>query len=259
MGRGASSRSSWRSARSCRGRSRTSARSRRSPTRTRATARTASRCCARGSTRRRRSQRLTAADEGRETRQLGIVDGAGRGATFTGSECLEWAGGRTGDVLRRAGEHPRLGRRPSTRSPRRSSRRPARRSPSASSGASRRRSWQAATAAASSPRRCWSSSATAATRGLSDTVVDLRVDDHARPIEELERLYGIHQQLFGKTPRERVAGGRRRARGRSCSAGSAGSATTARRRRRSSRGRAPRISRNGSRAQNGSIRSFWRS
>src|SRR5437867_2119452 len=41
-------------------------------------------------------ERLTAADEGREHRQLGIVDGQGRSATFTGSECHAWAGGRTG-------------------------------------------------------------------------------------------------------------------------------------------------------------------
>jgi uncharacterized Ntn-hydrolase superfamily protein len=27
------------------------------------------------------------------------------------------------------------------------------------------------------------------------------VDDHARPLEELQRLFAIHQQLFGKTPR----------------------------------------------------------
>src|SRR5438876_877193 len=40
---------------------------------------------------------LTAADEGREHRQLGVVDGAGRAATFTGDECQDWAGGRTGD------------------------------------------------------------------------------------------------------------------------------------------------------------------
>jgi uncharacterized Ntn-hydrolase superfamily protein len=37
---------------------------------------------------------------------------------------------------------------------------------------------------------------------LSDTVVDLRVDDHARPIEELRRLYVLHQMLFGRTPRD---------------------------------------------------------
>ena len=41
-------------------------------------------------------RQLTAADDGRETRQLGVVDAQGRAATFTGSECLEWAGGRTG-------------------------------------------------------------------------------------------------------------------------------------------------------------------
>src|SRR3954468_24776930 len=41
-------------------------------------------------------ERLTAADEGRDHRQLGVVDGHGRGATFTGSECMDWAGGRTG-------------------------------------------------------------------------------------------------------------------------------------------------------------------
>ena len=28
---------------------------------------------------------------------MGIVDGQGRGATFTGGECFDWAGGRTGD------------------------------------------------------------------------------------------------------------------------------------------------------------------
>ena len=38
--------------------------------------------------------------------------------------------------------------------------------------------------------------------GLTDTLVDLRVDDHEAPIGELRRLYFLHQQLFGKTPRE---------------------------------------------------------
>lgn len=40
--------------------------------------------------------RLLEADEGREDRQVGVVDGAGCAATFTGSSCLEWAGGATG-------------------------------------------------------------------------------------------------------------------------------------------------------------------
>jgi uncharacterized Ntn-hydrolase superfamily protein len=33
-------------------------------------------------------------------------------------------------------------------------------------------------------------------------VVDLRVDDHERPIAELRRLFSLHQELFGATPRE---------------------------------------------------------
>jgi uncharacterized Ntn-hydrolase superfamily protein len=30
--------------------------------------------------------------------------------------------------------------------------------------------------------------------------VDLRVDDHAEPVAELHRLYGLHQLYFGSTP-----------------------------------------------------------
>src|ERR687886_549695 len=41
-------------------------------------------------------ERLTGADEGRDHRQLGVVDAGGGGASFTGSACQEWAGGRTG-------------------------------------------------------------------------------------------------------------------------------------------------------------------
>jgi uncharacterized Ntn-hydrolase superfamily protein len=41
-------------------------------------------------------RRLLDDDEGREDRQAGLVDGAGRAATFTGSRCMEWAGGATG-------------------------------------------------------------------------------------------------------------------------------------------------------------------
>src|SRR5438093_9497259 len=41
-------------------------------------------------------ERLTSADEGRAQRQLGVIDGAGRGATYTGSGCHAWAGGVAG-------------------------------------------------------------------------------------------------------------------------------------------------------------------
>ena len=40
--------------------------------------------------------RLVAADDQREHRQLGIVDARGRAATHTGNDCFAWAGGRTG-------------------------------------------------------------------------------------------------------------------------------------------------------------------
>src|ERR1051326_3717329 len=40
---------------------------------------------------------LTAADDGRDERQVGVVDGRGGAATFSGSACHEWAGGRTGN------------------------------------------------------------------------------------------------------------------------------------------------------------------
>ena len=38
--------------------------------------------------------------------------------------------------------------------------------------------------------------------GLSDVLVDLRVDDHPAPIDELRRLYALHERLFGRTPRD---------------------------------------------------------
>jgi uncharacterized Ntn-hydrolase superfamily protein len=38
--------------------------------------------------------------------------------------------------------------------------------------------------------------------GLSDSVVDLRVDEHQLPLEELRRIYAMHQAIFGETPRE---------------------------------------------------------
>src|SRR6267154_1731226 len=42
-------------------------------------------------------QRLTDADDGRDQRQLGVVDAHGNGASYTGSACMDWAGGRTGN------------------------------------------------------------------------------------------------------------------------------------------------------------------
>src|SRR5256885_12443061 len=49
---------------------------------------------------------LTAADEGRAERQVGVVDGSGRAATFTGDACHDWAGGRTGSSYAAQGNIP---------------------------------------------------------------------------------------------------------------------------------------------------------
>lgn len=39
---------------------------------------------------------LTDDDEGRDTRQVGMIDAKGEAATYTGKKCLAWAGGKTG-------------------------------------------------------------------------------------------------------------------------------------------------------------------
>jgi uncharacterized Ntn-hydrolase superfamily protein len=40
--------------------------------------------------------RMLAEDQGRAQRQVGLVDASGSPASFTGGECMAWAGGRTG-------------------------------------------------------------------------------------------------------------------------------------------------------------------
>jgi uncharacterized Ntn-hydrolase superfamily protein len=145
--------------------------------------------------------RLTAADDGRDHRQLGVVDAQGRAATFTGSECMDWAGGRTGsgyaaqgNILVSAETVDALAE-----------------TFEASAGrplAERLLDCLAAAQAAGGDRRGQQAAGLLVVEGdggyagLSDVVVDLRVDDHPTPVDELRRLYGLHQELFGKTPRE---------------------------------------------------------
>jgi uncharacterized Ntn-hydrolase superfamily protein len=144
---------------------------------------------------------LTAADDGRAERQVGVVDAQGRAATFTGDACHDWAGGRTGNGYAAQGNillsqetvdalamtfeqngHLSL--------------------------AERLVECLAAAQAAGGDRRGQQSAALlivekdAGYANLSDVVVDLRVDDHELPIVELRRLYGLHNELFGITPPE---------------------------------------------------------
>lgn len=137
-------------------------------------------------------ERTLAADDGRETRQLGAVAADGRASALTGSECLDWAGHRVGpnyavqgNIL--AGEAvvaemeraflgtpgPLAGRLVSA--------------------------LEAGQAAGGDVRGQQSAAvvveragAAAESRDGVDRVCDLRVDDHREPIVELRRLLGIH-------------------------------------------------------------------
>ena len=145
-------------------------------------------------------KRLTDADEGRDQRQLGIVDGRGAAATFTGSECHDWAGGRTGDGYAAQGNILVSAETVDALAETFES--------SAKPLAGRLLDCLDAAQAAGGDRRGQQSAALlvvekdAGYAGLSDVVVDLRVDDHERPLEELRRIYGLHDTLFGRTPRE---------------------------------------------------------
>ena len=193
------SRSSSRSARSSRGLSRTSARSPPRRTRTRATAPTGWRSSARALGARRSStthvrRRGPREPPARRRRR------PGRAATFTGADCHDWAGGRTGDgyaaqgnILVSARHRGRARRhvRGDGRAPLAVRLMDCLDAAEAAGGDSRGRS---------RPRSSWSSG-TAATRALRH-VVDLRVDDHVRPLGELR----------GSTESTTTSSARRRAR-----------------------------------------------
>jgi uncharacterized Ntn-hydrolase superfamily protein len=144
---------------------------------------------------------LTAADEGRAERQVGVVDGQGRAASFTGSECHDWAGGRTGEGYAAQGNilvsGETVGALAATFEQN-----------GHLSLAERLLECLAAAQAAGGDRRGQQSASLlvvekdAGYAKLSDVVVDLRVDDHESPIAELRRLYGLHNELFGVTPPE---------------------------------------------------------
>ncbi len=145
---------------------------------------------------------LTEADENRAQRQLGVVDALGRAASYTGAECNDWAGHRTGsgyaaqgnilvseatvdalaEVFEATDEKPLVERLLDCLD-------------TAQAAGGDRRGQQSAAVLVVGPEQGYA--------GLSDIFVDLRVDDHPRPLEELRRLYGIHQELFGQTPRSK--------------------------------------------------------
>jgi uncharacterized Ntn-hydrolase superfamily protein len=145
--------------------------------------------------------RLTAADEDRAQRQLGIVDAEGRGASYTGDECNEWAGHRTGacyaaqgNILVSAETVDALAETFEASSGRPLVERLLDCLDAAQAAGGDRRGQQSAALLVVGPDQGYA--------GLSDVFVDLRVDDHPRPLEELRRIFDIHQRLFVRTPRE---------------------------------------------------------
>jgi uncharacterized Ntn-hydrolase superfamily protein len=143
---------------------------------------------------------LTDADEDRAQRQLGIVDGQGRAATHTGVECNEWAGGRTGagyaaqgNILVSAETVDALAETFEATAHKPLVERLLDCLDAAQAAGGDSRGQQSAAVLVVGPGQGYA--------GLSDVFVDLRVDDHERPLEELRRLFRIHEELFGQTPR----------------------------------------------------------
>jgi uncharacterized Ntn-hydrolase superfamily protein len=146
-------------------------------------------------------ERLTREDDGRDERQLGVVDASGGSASWTGPGCNDWAGHLTGPgyaaqgnilvgeetvaaLARTFEESPRL------------------------SLVQRLLECLTAAQAAGGDRRGQQSASVLVVErnggyaALSDVLVDLRVDDHEHPIQELRRIYELHRLLFEVSPRK---------------------------------------------------------
>lgn len=135
-------------------------------------------------------RRLTESDPGRDERQLGVVDAKGRSASFTGPKCMEWAGHEVGDGFACQGNilfGPDVVR--------------AMARTYASSGGDILDRLLAALAAGQregGDRRGMQAAALYAVRkgggygGGNDRWVDLRVDEHPSPIEELKRIFKVY-------------------------------------------------------------------
>lgn len=140
---------------------------------------------------------LTAADPGRDERQVGIVDARGGAATYTGSACMNWAGGITGpgyaaqgNILSGPEVIDAMGR-----------------AFESDTGELGQRLYAALVAgdSAGGDRRGRQGAALKVVRaaggygGFNDVVLDLRVDDHPTPVAELGRLMSLHALYFGST------------------------------------------------------------
>jgi uncharacterized Ntn-hydrolase superfamily protein len=146
-------------------------------------------------------KQLLSDDEGRAERQVGIVGASGQPVTYTGTGCFPWAGGRVGEhyacqgnIL--VGEDTVLAMA---------------RTFEESSGllCDRLVAALAAGQAAGGDSRGQQSAALLVVRahagygGFNDRFIDLRVDDHPDPINELRRILQLHKlYLFPTDPQD---------------------------------------------------------
>ncbi len=139
---------------------------------------------------------LLASDPGREKRQVGIVDSRGNAATFTGSECHDWAGGVTGENYTAQGNIlvseetvQAMARTFETSEGPLAERLLAALEAGQNAGGDARGQQAAALLVVQEG---------AGYGGFNDVKIDLRVDDHPTPITELQRIYQVHRAVFGE-------------------------------------------------------------
>jgi len=138
--------------------------------------------------------KLLADDDHPEVRQAAIVDAKGQVAAHTGSECLEWAGHVTGEGYSCQGNILASSKVVESMA----------RAYEETSGDLIDKLLGALSAgqAAGGDRRGQQSAAISVVRdkggyeGFSDRYVDLRVDEHATPIEELKRVFKIYDMTM---------------------------------------------------------------
>jgi uncharacterized Ntn-hydrolase superfamily protein len=134
-------------------------------------------------------RRLVAADEGRDSRQLGVVDARGEAAAYTGPKCMDWAGQIVGDgfacqgnILFGPAVVKSMARAYETTGGDIADRLLAALFAGQREGGDRRGQQSAALLV----------SKKGAGYGESDRWIDVRVDDHTSPIEELRRVFRLY-------------------------------------------------------------------
>ncbi len=141
--------------------------------------------------------KLLSEDEGREMRQVGIVDAMGRAASHTGKECFAWAGGITdegfacqGNILvSRSTVEAMASAFPKSTGELADRLYAALLAGDKAGGDSRGK--QSAALVVVKPKGGYA--------GFNDRYLDLRVDDHKEPVRELASLLKLHRLYFGKT------------------------------------------------------------